>query len=370
MIKLKQTPEQLELIKALGSKDKTIAAEASQAFAAFLAPVIQKVIDQIGTASLIYSDLSYNEDDSPSFPLDLYYDKTVGYIQTWSQHIAGGLPTNEVSGGKELKIATYNLQTAVSFLKKYARRGRFDVLNAAINRMAQEMLVKQELNAWSVLMRALAESNTAGAGTGNATADHVIGANAATVFQVEDVNQLMILYRKIHRSFAAGTSAAVNGGKITDLFISPTTMGQVRAFAYQPMNTRAVPNTDESTALGLPDAVREQIYRAAGQNEIFGVLLTELMELGVNEKYATLFDTFYSNSTPSFDGTTQELAVACDLGSENAFIRAIEQLEGGGTFTVQPDDQFVTREDKSGFYGSLNEGRVVIDSRKILGLII
>lgn len=369
MIKLKETPEQLELIKALGSKDKSVSVPAAEAFAAFLAPVIQKVISQIGTASMIYSDLTFDEDDSPSFPLDLYYDKAVGYIQTWSQHIAGGLPVNEVSGGKEMKIATYNLTTAISFLKKYARRGRFEVINAAINRMTQEVLVKQELNAWSVLLAALANSSTAGAGTGNAAADHVIGSNTATVFQVEDVNQLMILYRKIHRSFAAGTSANTYG-KITDLFISPTTMGQVRAFAYQPMNTRAVPNTDESTALPLPDAIREQIYRAAGQSEIFGVALTEIMELGINEKYSVLFDTFYSASTPSFNAATQEMAVACDLGSENAFLRAVQRIDGNSTFTVSPDDQYVIRDDKAGFFGSLDEGRVVIDARKILGLII
>jgi len=369
MIKLKQTPEQLELIKALGSKDPTVSIPASQALAAFIGPVLTKVINETGTASLVYTDLTYNEDDSPSFPIDLYYDKAVGYIQTWSQHIAGGLPTNEVSGGKELKIATYNLQTAVSWLKKYARRGRFDVINAALNRMAQEMQLKQELNAWSVLLMALAATNTPGAGVGNASADHVIGANTATVFQVEDVNQLMILYRRIHRSFAAGTSANTNQ-KITDLFVSPTTMGQVRAFAYNPMNTRAVPNTDESTALGLPDSIREQIYRAAGQNEIFGVMLTELIELGVNEKYSVLFDTFYSASTPTFNAATQEMAIAMDLGTENAFIRAVEQIEGGGTFTVLPDDQWVSREDKTGYWGSLNEGRICIDNRKILGLII
>ena len=52
-IKLKNTPEQVELIKALGSKNRLVAAEASEAFAAFLGPVIQRVILQAGTASQI-----------------------------------------------------------------------------------------------------------------------------------------------------------------------------------------------------------------------------------------------------------------------------------------------------------------------------
>ena len=53
-LKLKNTPEQVELVKALGSKNPAIAREASEAFAAFLGPVIQQVLLQAGTASRIY----------------------------------------------------------------------------------------------------------------------------------------------------------------------------------------------------------------------------------------------------------------------------------------------------------------------------
>ena len=40
-IKLKNTPEQIELIKAMGSKNSTVAREATEAVAAFLGPVIR-----------------------------------------------------------------------------------------------------------------------------------------------------------------------------------------------------------------------------------------------------------------------------------------------------------------------------------------
>ena len=63
-LKLKNTPEQVELVKAIGSRDQNVAREASEAFAAFLGPVIQKVLMTAGTASAIYSDSEYDEDDS------------------------------------------------------------------------------------------------------------------------------------------------------------------------------------------------------------------------------------------------------------------------------------------------------------------
>ena len=89
-LKLKNTPEQVELIKAMGSKDPAVAREAQEAFAAFLGPVIQKVLYTAGTASQIFVDSQFDEDDSPSYPLDLYYGEGDGYVTVWRQHMAGG----------------------------------------------------------------------------------------------------------------------------------------------------------------------------------------------------------------------------------------------------------------------------------------
>ena len=142
-IKLKNTPEQIELIKALGSKNRLVAAEASEAFAAFLGPVIQRVILQAGTASQIYTDAPFDENDSPSYPLDLYYNElNNGYVSVWSQTLAGGLPSSQdVSAVQEVKIATYRLDSAVSINKRYARQARLDVIAKLVERMAQEVLV-------------------------------------------------------------------------------------------------------------------------------------------------------------------------------------------------------------------------------------
>ena len=89
---LKNTPEQVELIRAMGSRNNVVAAEAAEAFAAFLGPVVLQVINQAGTAGAIYTDAPYDEDDSPSYPLDLYYNEGVNTVQVWSQSMAGGLP--------------------------------------------------------------------------------------------------------------------------------------------------------------------------------------------------------------------------------------------------------------------------------------
>lgn len=363
----KNSPEyakQVELIKAMGSNNKIAAAQAQEAFAAFIGPVVQEVLQQAGTASLIYKDDSFNEDDSPSYPLDLYYGETDNYVTTWSQTMAGGLPTSEVSNVREMKISTYRLDSAVSFNKKYARKSRLEVIAKAIERMTQEVLVKQERNAWAVVLKALGEASTLGA-------DHILTSTTQNVFGVDDISRLITLVRRFNTSWASGTTQDYNG--LTDLFVSPEIKQQVRHFAFNPMNTVGSQSTGP---VSLPDSVREGIFRAAGAEEIYGIMLTDLVELGVNQKYNKLFSSFapasVAHSSQTFDFTDDEIIIGLDLSAgRDAFIRPVaQQADSGGTFTIFPDDQWVARSEKAGFYGFLEEGRAVLDSRAIVGLII
>jgi hypothetical protein len=377
-LKLKNTPEQVELVKAMGSRDTAVSREASEAFATFLGPVIQKVLYTAGTASQIYVDSAFDEDDSPSYPLDLYYGEGPGYVSVWSQHMAGGLPTSQVEGMKELKIATYRLDSAVSFNKRYARRMRLDVVSKAIERMAQEILIKQERNAWAVVMKALAEATTN-------SVQHVL-ADAGATFGLTHLNQLMTRNKRINESFSGNTPIAPYSSGITDLYVSPEVKEGIRAFAYNPLNTsgigkRGVTSPEVQHDQTLPDNIRSDIYNNAGMSSIYGVNIVELVEFGVDKKYNTLFDEFAVSAFGglTFDGTSagagHQVLVGLD-NSRGAFIRPVARQHdsgGDGTFKALPDEQFNmygSRVEKTGFYGFLEEGRICIDSRAIMGLIL
>ena len=365
-LKLKNTPEQVELIKAMGSRDAAVANEASQAFAAFVGPVVKEVLMQAGSASLIYSDMEYDEDDSPSLPLDLFHDEEQNYVTVWSQSVAGGLPTSEVSGMNELKITTYRLDSAVSFLKRYTRRGRLDVVSKALERMSNEVLIKQERNAWAVVLKALAEASTN-------SLSHVVGGTTESVIVPDDINRLMTRIKRINTSYANGRPAGLSAKGITDMFVSPEIMQQIRAFAYNPVASGTL------TDIPLTDNVRDQIWNSGGMAEIYGVTLHELLELGAAKKYNTLFKAMIDaagttviggGNTGTFADAADEILVGVDL-SRDAFVRpGARQAESGGTFSVLPDDQFVARQEKQGFYGFLEEGRVCVDSRAVVGLAI
>jgi hypothetical protein len=373
-IQFDKNPEQVELIKALASDNKSVALEAQEAFAAFISTVVQQVLLQAGTSSMIYRDIEFNEDDSPSIPLDLYYGQGEGAISVWSQTVGGGLPTNFVQGLQEMKVNTYRLDSAIAMDKRYVRKARLDVVAAGLERMANEILVKQERNAWAVILKVLADASTDGT-------KHAFRAGSAGTYQLDDMNNLWTLVRRLNSAYTGGTPQALESRGLTDIFVSPEVKAQIRGFAYQPMNTRsgAVNGTSGASSLALPDDVRSEIYRGAGTSEIFGVTVHEMNELGTDRKYNTLFDTFAGSTEwntygvaggTAFDTTNDELVIGID-SSRNAFLRPVAtDSVSGGQIKVLPDDQFLARSAKVGFYSFLEEGRVATDSRAVCGLIV
>ena len=348
-MKLKNTPEQVELIKAMGSKSPEISRPATEAFAAFIGPVVQRVLQQANTASYIYTDVEYDEDDNPSYPLDLFYEQNGKdpYVTIWSQHMAGGLPASQIAGNAELKISTYKLDTAISFLKKYARKSRLDVVSKGIERMANEILVKQDRNAWAVALKGLADSkatNVVDAGTG--------------AFGLSDVNALMTKMKRLNTSYPrdGGTPQSAYSKGVTDLFVSAEIVEDIRAISYNPYS---------EAAEQVGDGVKDEMYRSAGFGNLFGVNIVDMYELGSGQKYNALYTSTVCNGTLT---AGQQIAVGVDRSAE-AFVRPVARnSETGGTFTALPDDQYAQRQDKVGFYGGLEEGRVMLDSRAIVGL--
>lgn len=363
MIKLKKNQEQIELVKAIGSKNRTESLAAQESFAAAIGPVIGEVLMQLGTASMIFQDYEYGEDESPTYPLDFYYGEGAGAITVWSASKAGGLPSNWIESSGELRFMPYDLESAINFDKNYARKTyAFSVLSKAVERMINEILIKQERQAWGCILRALGEARTN-------SADHIIAATTANVLQLDDFNKLKTLSKRLTQSYAQGTSSNVFSNGATDLFLSPEMMEQIRGMAYQPMNTRAGGESGvpaESVAVPLPDNVREEIYRNAGASAIYKTNITELNELGVGYKYNILFDQYAPGGT--FTVATDEVVIGLDL-SRGAFVRAVEN-NGSGSATVEVDDQFVARSKKVGFYTGIREARVCLDGRVCTAVIV
>tara|TARA_R100000700_G_scaffold40792_1_gene57713 strand:+ start:51 stop:1184 length:1134 start_codon:yes stop_codon:yes gene_type:complete len=372
-ITLKRTPEQVELVKAMASRNRQVAYEAQVALAEFIGPVLAEVLNQAPTVSNLFQTLQFDADDNPSIPLDLYYNiSDEDYVQIWSQSHAGGLPSSQVlPTASELKLATYSLDSAVDFDRRYAAKSRMDVVSKTFTRVAQNILIKQETTSATLIMSALANATTNGK-------EHVQKSTQDDRFILNDLNELLTLAKRINTSWVGGTPTNRTKG-ITDLLCSPEIVEDLRAMAYNPINSVAADgaapaNTEDGIA--APDSIRSQLYENAGLPEFYGISIMELNELGANQRFTNLF-TAQGGTYERPDGTLGEafedgddIVVGVDR-SRDSLIRAVAtDSESGGEFTLLADDQYSIRQNKIGYFGSIEEGRVVLDNRVLVGKMI
>lgn len=125
--------------------------------------------------------------------------------------------------------------------------------------------------------------------------------------------------------------------------------------------------------------MRERIFSSAGIPEFFGVSIMELNELGSGQKYNDLFEVVSTadygdygdgTSASTFDKSSEELCIGVDLSRESMIRAVATDSETGSEFQLVVDDQFVTRSQKVGYYGSLEEGRMILDDRVLTGIIV
>ena len=378
-ITIKRTEDQLALVRAMGSNNREEAYEAQAAVADLLGPVVSEVINNAPTVGNLYTSLSYGEDDNPSLPLDLFHDITdEDYIQVYSQQVAGGLPYSQVfPAHNELKFSTYTLDSALAFDRKYVRKARLDVVSKTFTRMAQEVLLKQTKTAFNVLATALVK----GQGTSATAGSQIIGSTTENRFVLDDFNRLITKSKRINSSFNGGTPVGGAKSGITDLLVSPEMVEQLRSMAYNPINTI---DADGGTPTGndgqvAPDVLRQELFSAAGLPSFYGINIMEINQMGINQTFNKLFAAVVTaeGATVVGGGNTGTFAQASDeivIGiarSNDALIRPVVVGEGSPSeLQVLVDAQFSVRQNKIGYYGKVEEGRICIDDRALIGLAV
>ncbi len=381
-ITLKNTPEQVELVKAMASRDRNVAYEAQTALAEFIGPVLAEVMNQAPALSNLFTTLQYNSDDNPSIPLDLYFDVAdEDYVQVYSQSRAGGLPTSEVlPTSAELKVATYSIDSAVSFDRRYAAKSRMDVVAKTMTRVAQEILLKQNTISAQVILKALAAAETNGI-------KHVMSSTADNRFVLADLNSLLTRSKRIATSFAGGTPDARSGRGVTDIICAPEIVEELRSIAYNPIATKTAPAG--TTVTNTPDFIAQEAYNAAGAPSFYGIGVIELNELGGfgpatashSQKFDKIFKQHAGNTQyAKADGTVgasqvftadqDSLVIGIDRSRESLVRPVAVDAENGAEFNLIADDQYSIRQSKIGYFGSLEEGRIVLDDRALAGVIV
>jgi hypothetical protein len=140
--------------------------------------------------------------------------------------------------------------------------------------------------------------------------------------------------------------------------------------AYNPINTKGSPAGGSPTdGIAAPESMRTDIYNSAGIPEFYGVSIMEMNELGAGQKFNTVFNGVKGSTYSSFNGATQEIIIGLDRSRESLIRAVATDADSGSEFTLTADDQYSIRQNKIGYFGSLEEGRMVLDNRALVGII-
>ena len=120
--------------------------------------------------------------------------------------------------------------------------------------------------------------------------------------------RLVSLMKTVMRRNGGGNSASNNRGILTDLYVSPECMEDIRNWG--------VDQVDEIT--------RREIYTAAdgNVNRVFGVNLHDVDELGEGQEYQDFYDNVLSGT---IDAGDSEVVVGLDLRKRDSFIMPVRQ---------------------------------------------
>ena len=149
--------------------------------------------------------------------------------------------------------------------------------------------------------------------------------------------------------------------------MSPEAVEGLRAMAYNPINTQGTSAGAAAAAAGpvvATDEMRNDIYRNAGIPQFYGISIMEINELGEGQKFTRTW-----NAIPGVT-TNTDLIIGLDRSRESLFRAVALDAESGSEFTLLADDQYSVRQQKIGYYGSIEEGRMVLDNRVLTGITI
>ena len=236
-----------------------------------------------------------------------------------------------------------------------------------MTRVAQEILLKQESTSANLILGSLADAETNGE-------PHVMTqASSDLGFTLADFNKLVTKAKRINTAWTGGTPTDSIKG-ITDLLISPETMEDLRALSYNPVNTSTGPAGGAGTGLvSAPESYRDKVFANGGVPELYGIGLMELNELGRSRKFTKLFDAFQAASAVAGKvpfGVNDDLVIGIDRSRESLIRAVATDSETGAEFSLIADDQYSNRQQKLGWFGSIEEGRMVVDNRVLTGVVV
>lgn len=339
--KNKPTAEQIELLKKTGSGNKEESKQAMAELATALQIPLRSALLNGDITSNIYDTEVLTEGATPEYPIDIITGDNVDDYIAYTIPSEGAIPTRAISGDV-ITLQTFPIANAIDWQLRFAREARWPVIARAMEVMEAGFVKKINTDGWSTII---------GAGTGRT--DFSGGApmvfdSAATAGQF--TKRLVSLMKTSMTRLSGGNSATQNRGQLTDLYISPEALEDIRdwdATEVDDLTRRDIFLANDNTGNGTTTGPLATI---------FGVTLHSITELGESQEYQNLFNAL----SVSMGSGDLEIVIGLDLQQNDSFVMPIRQ-----ELSVFEDDALHRRQ-RAGFYGWQEHGFGVLDARRVL----
>jgi len=322
------TPEMNDLLRQGGSLVREDSLSAVAELARALELPLRKGVMSGDILDGIYEPIRLGPGASTEFPLDFIAPGTEKEFVAYTIPNHGRIPERHVEGDYVM-VPTYDIGASIDWLLKYSRDARWDVVGRAMDVMQSQFTKKMNDDGWHTLLAA--------------------GINRNIIIYDPDATsgyfskKLVSLLKTMTRRNGGGNSSSINRGSLTDLYISPEALEDIRNWG--------VDEVDDITR-------NELINRDGGLlNRIFQVNLHDIDELGEGQEYQNYLVNDLAGALP---GTKKEFVVGLDLRNQDSFVMPIRQ-------ELQIfDDDTLHRQRRAGFYGWSEHGFAALDNRRVL----
>jgi len=322
------TPEMDQLLIKAGSGNKEESLAATAELAKALELPLRRGVMSGDILDGIFQAIRLAPGATSEFPLDFLSPGTEKEFVAYTIPNHGRIPERHVEGDYVM-VPTYDVGASIDWLLKYARDARWDVVGRAMDVMQSQFVKKMNDDGWHTLISAAADRNV------------MVYDGDATAGQFS--KRLVSLMKVIMRRNGGGNSSSINRGELTDLYLSPEGIEDIRNWGVDEVD---------------PVTRRDLIVSDSGlMVRIFNVNLHTLDELGEGQEYQLFYSSDLSGSLPS---DKVEIVVGLDLRNTDSFVMPVRA--GLEVF----EDDTLHRQRRAGLYGFAEHGFAVLDTRRVL----
>lgn len=329
------SPEMNELLVRSGSANPAIARQALGQIAKAMELPLRKGVMSGDVIGGIFTKIALPMGVSPEFPMDFVAPGTEKEYVAYTIPNHGSLPYKNIEGDY-VTVTTYDIGNSIDWNLKYARDARWDIVTWAREVFQAGLTKKLNDDGMHTVLAAGVDRNIM-----------VFDTDAN---QGQFTKRLVSLMKTVMRRNGGGNSSSLNRRKLTDLYISPEGLEDIRNWG--------IDQVDEVT--------RREIFQMGDETvmRLFGVVLHDMVELGVAQDYQNFFTSDLSGQLAQSGGghaaTDVELVIGLDLSPSNSFVMPVRsELE---VF----DDDNLHRQRRAGIYGWQEQGFGCLDTRYVL----